>query len=635
MKFASLQYLYLVWILPAMAILAVYSFRQKDQLLRRFADPALWDRLLPRRHRRRQVFKFLLLLAGVALLLVALLRPRWGFQWEEIRRKGVDILVAVDVSESMLAEDIKPNRLERAKRELQDLVSMLQGDRIGLIAFAGASFLECPLTLDYGAFRMFVGHLDTDLIPVPGTAIGEAIETAIKSFVPGKHTSRALILITDGEDHLGEPEKAAEDAKAKGIRIFTIGIGSAEGAPIPLQDGSGGFKKDRQGQMVLSRLQETTLQKIALATGGSYVRSVSGDLDLQKIYAEEIRGKMEAQELGSTQRRRWEERFQWFLFGGILLVLLEMYLAERRDRPSNTGRIRLPGGAALGAGLLLLTLGLCLAGPRPAGAESVHGKIRKGESAYDEEKYDAALESFVDAQVERPDDVLLKYDIGNTHYRMRNYREAEEAYGGVAAADDPTLRERALYNLGNCAYRQGKLKEAVAHYQQALDLDPTDEDARHNLEFVREEIKRRLNEAKKREEQQQQEQQQGQTCPNPKPQPEPGSDQTAKPSPAQQPETRPEQGKEQAQRQEEQQPDTQPAQGKEQPQPQEEQAAEPGGEQKQAGGESTPMAAQAQQMTPEEAQRWLNTLDEDSKEVARKQVERALRGSRRRPGKDW
>ena len=225
MNFAALECLYLLWILPAMLLLAVYSFRKKDQLLRLFADTELWDRLMPDVHRRRQTFKFLLLLAAVALLLTSLLRPRWGFHWEEIKRKGVDIIVAVDVSESMLAEDIQPNRLERAKREITDLVGMLQGDRVGLVAFAGAAFLECPLTLDYGAFRIFLDYLDTELIPVPGTAVGEAIQTAIRSFSTERRASKAIILITDGEDHPGEAEKAAEAAKEKGIRIFTIGVG--------------------------------------------------------------------------------------------------------------------------------------------------------------------------------------------------------------------------------------------------------------------------------------------------------------------------------------------------------------------------------------------------------------------------
>ena len=512
MNFAALECLYLLWILPAMLLLAVYSFRKKDQLLRLFADTELWDRLMPDVHRRRQTFKFLLLLAAVALLLTSLLRPRWGFHWEEIKRKGVDLIVAIDVSESMLAEDIQPNRLERAKREITDLVGMLQGDRVGLVAFAGAAFLECPLTLDYGAFRIFLDYLDTELIPVPGTAVGEAIQTAIRSFSTERRASKAIILITDGEDHPGEAEKAAEAAKEKGIRIFTIGIGSEDGAPIPLRGGKGDFKKDRKGQVVMSKLQETALQKIALATGGSYVRSVSGDMDLKKIYEGEIRGKMEAGELKSTKKRRWEERFQWFLFGSILLLALESILPDRKRSPASKAERPRFAFRKQAVWVSLLGLGLLFSTTRPAEAESVYGKMKKAEESYDKEAYAEALEGFLDAQVERPEDIRLKYNVGSTQYRVRGFGEAEEAFWAAANAGDPELKQKAFYNIGNTAYRQGKLEEAVAHYKQALDLDPEDEDARFNLEFVREEIKRRLNEAKDREKKEQEKKEEGQTC---------------------------------------------------------------------------------------------------------------------------
>ena len=239
-------------------------------------------------------------------------------------------LIVIDVSESMLAEDVKPNRLERAKREVIDLIEMLEGDRIGLIAFAGTSFVQCPLTLDYGACKMFLDYIDTDLIPVPGTAIAEAIRTSLKSFNKRERKSKALILITDGEDHEGEPIDAAKEAKKEGIKIFTIGVGREGGAPIPLKDGSGGFKKDRKGDMVITHLDEITLQKIALETGGSYVRSVTGDMDLDKIYQEGIKQHVEQKHLKSTRKRRWEERFQWFIFFALLFISVEFFVSERK-----------------------------------------------------------------------------------------------------------------------------------------------------------------------------------------------------------------------------------------------------------------------------------------------------------------
>jgi Ca-activated chloride channel family protein len=245
MKFGSWNYLFFLWVIPVMVVFYVYAFRKRDKMLALFCGKELVGELVPDFKKGRRLIKALLILMGIILGIFALTRPQWGFHWEEIKRVGVDVMVAIDVSESMLAEDVKPNRLERAKREVIDLIEMLEGDRIGLIAFAGTSFVQCPLTLDYGACKMFLDYIDTDLIPVPGTAIAEAIRTSLKSFNKRERKSKALILITDGEDHEGEPIDAAKEAKKEGIKIFTIGVGREGGAPIPLKDGSGGFKKDR------------------------------------------------------------------------------------------------------------------------------------------------------------------------------------------------------------------------------------------------------------------------------------------------------------------------------------------------------------------------------------------------------
>jgi len=330
MKFGSWNYLFFLWVIPVMVVFYVYAFRKRDKMLALFCGKELVGELVPDFKKGRRLIKALLIMLGIMLGIFALTRPQWGFHWEEIKRVGVDVMVAIDVSESMLAEDVKPNRLERAKREVIDLIEMLEGDRIGLIAFAGTSFVQCPLTLDYGACKMFLDYIDTDLIPVPGTAIAEVIKTSLKSFSKRERKSKALILITDGEDHEGEPIDAAKEAKKEGIKIFTIGVGREGGAPIPLKDGSGGFKKDRKGDMVITHLDEITLQKIALETGGSYVRSVTGDMDLDKIYQEGIKQHVEQKQLKSTRKRRWEERFQWFIFFALLFVSVEFFVSERR-----------------------------------------------------------------------------------------------------------------------------------------------------------------------------------------------------------------------------------------------------------------------------------------------------------------
>jgi Ca-activated chloride channel family protein len=333
MQFANLQYLSLLWLIPLLIFFYAWAFKKKDQAIEAFCGLGLMDKLAPFSNKKRRGLKAFLSLASLFFLVFALTQPKWGFHWEEIRRQGVDIIIALDLSESMLAEDVEPNRLERAKRKIIDLLDMLQGDRVGLVAFAGVSFLECPLTLDYGAAKMFLDYLDVDLIPVQGTALGDAVKTSVDAFGKFGGKSRALILITDGEDLEGDPFGAASLAKKAGVRIFAIGVGKEGGAPIPNRDGGGGFKKDKEGNLVISKLDEATLQKIALETGGLYLRSVTGDLDLIKIYKESIRGKMEKAELQSSKQKKWEERFQLFVFLGLALLIFEFLIPEKgRDK---------------------------------------------------------------------------------------------------------------------------------------------------------------------------------------------------------------------------------------------------------------------------------------------------------------
>ncbi|MGA1844731.1 MAG: VWA domain-containing protein [bacterium] len=490
---ASVWVISLFWLIPIMGLFYIYAFTRKARLIELFCKRHLAGHIIPRRSRARQWFKALLILAGIACIILAVMRPRWGFHWEEVRRQGVDLMVVVDCSQSMMATDVKPNRLERAKREIRDLLGMLAGDRIGLIAFAGTSFVQCPLTLDYNAFGMFLDYIDTDLIPVQGTAIGHAIRESIASFDRTPKGSQAIILITDGEDHEGDPLAAAAEAKKRGIKIFPIGIGMEGGAPIPNTDGTG-FKKDRQGNLILSTLDEGTLQGIALETGGRYVRSVTGDLDLEKIYLEGVR-MMDQTELASTKKRVWEERFQWFLLLALIVLMIEQLLPEyrrERKRVSNGARI-----ACLCAFLLLLPpwVSSLSAGILPL------SKPKEAERFFADGHYDKALSAYLDAQIDSPDDPVLHYNIGATYYRMNKYEEAARNYEAAAArTTDIDLRERAYYNLGNCAYRMGKMEDAVAWYQKAIELDPNDGDAHYNMEFVRQEMQRRKEQAQERQE---------------------------------------------------------------------------------------------------------------------------------------
>jgi len=288
MRFANIEAAYLFWVVVALVGFFFWVNAQRQKALENFADKNLLATLLHSFDIRKYRIKQLLLIIVFTLGVFALMRPQWGFKWQGIKRKGLDIFIAVDVSKSMLAEDIKPNRLERTKLALADFVKYLKGDRIGLIAFAGSAFVQCPLTVDYNGFLLSVAALDTNTIPKGGTSISSAIEEAIKSYEGGLKKYKVLIIITDGEDHEGDPLKMAELAQKEGIKIFCIGIGTKEGELIPVIDESGNksFLKDRNGAVVKTRLDETTLQKIALATGGSYVRASNREFGLDLIYKE-------------------------------------------------------------------------------------------------------------------------------------------------------------------------------------------------------------------------------------------------------------------------------------------------------------------------------------------------------------
>jgi Ca-activated chloride channel family protein len=321
--------MYLFLLLPALALLIIYGARRKRAELGRFASEMIFPHIILGRSTFKRNVKIGLFMTATLFLVLCLLGPRWGFHWEEVRRQGVDIIIALDTSDSMLSQDVKPSRLERSKREVYDLIKMLRGDRMGLVVFAGDAFVQCPLTLDHGACLMFLDYIDTTVVPQKGTNLEAAIRKAVGAFDDLERGSKAIILISDGGSLQGDPMAAADEAKQKGIKIYTIGIGREdEEVPIPL---SGGGLKYKGGKMVTTKLEDEVLRDVALATGGIYVRSVTGDLDLEKIYYEEIHKKMEKRELESTRRKRWEERFQWPLLGAVALLFAEAIMGERQS----------------------------------------------------------------------------------------------------------------------------------------------------------------------------------------------------------------------------------------------------------------------------------------------------------------
>jgi Ca-activated chloride channel family protein len=315
--------LHFLWLVPVMALVFIVYNRQKMRAMARFAEPELLDRLTGNTRKGRRIIRSVFLLAALGLMIFALAGPRWGSHYQEVSQKGVDIMVVLDVSLSMLVEDVKPDRLERARREISDFIQVVQGDRVGLVAFSGAAFTQCPLTFDYGALKMFLSSLRPDLVPVPGTDLGAAIETAISSFDMASRTDKVILLITDGEDNEDRGLEAAREAAKKGIKIFVFGIGDPSGGPIPAAERKGGFKKDKEGKLIMSKLNEEGLREIASVTDGRYTRSVAGDLDLDLLYFEGIRSKTEAATLKSGKIKVYEERFTLFVIAAFLFLFLE------------------------------------------------------------------------------------------------------------------------------------------------------------------------------------------------------------------------------------------------------------------------------------------------------------------------
>lgn len=331
MKFGNIQALHYIWLLIALAVFYLWSGKRRQSAMERFADRELLKDLTYSLNEKRHRTKALLIGAALLCIVIALVRPQWGFEWQDVKRSGLDILIAIDTSNSMLAEDVKPNRLARSKLAVKDLIKKLRGDRIGLIAFAGSSFLQCPLTVDYNGFMLSLDALDVNIIPTGGTSITSAIKTALESYEGGMKKYKVLVIITDGEDHEGNPLELAEKAKEMGIKVFTIGIGTKEGELIPVVDSAGNrsYLKDRKGNVVKTRLDEATLQDIALTTGGSYVKATNTEFGLDAIYEEKLSG-MEKREIENKMVKKYYERFQIPLLLVLLFLCIEPFIRERR-----------------------------------------------------------------------------------------------------------------------------------------------------------------------------------------------------------------------------------------------------------------------------------------------------------------
>ncbi|MBN1755302.1 VWA domain-containing protein [bacterium] len=332
-RFANQIVLILLLGIPLLILSFWILEKKRKKALDLFGNWELVARLMPRISYSQRHWKMALLVLCYAFLILALARPQIGTKLETVKREGIDLVIALDVSESMLAEDVKPNRLAKAKYEVSSIINKLEGDRIGIVIFAGDAFLLCPLTIDYGAALMLLDAVDTKMMEEQGTAIGKALEVSQKAFVEKERKHKVLLMITDGEDHETQPVEQAEALSREGIKIFTVGIGSPKGVPIPLYDqynNQRGFKKNRQGEVVTTRLDEITLEKIALMSDGKYYRATPGQAELEAIY-DEIAA-MEKKEFAQKKFTQFEDRYQYFLAFAVILLLIETALPERKRR---------------------------------------------------------------------------------------------------------------------------------------------------------------------------------------------------------------------------------------------------------------------------------------------------------------
>jgi Ca-activated chloride channel family protein len=492
MSFGAWQWFLGLLLIPVFAAFFVWAERRGAKRLQEFASARLLPQLAGTVNHFRRVLRFGLLLLGLALAIVSLAQPRWGYTFQDVQRKGLDLLLAVDTSRSMLSNDVQPNRLERVKLATQDLINELQGDRVGLIAFAGRAFVQAPLTIDYGAVTESINDLDTKTIPEGGTNISQAIARAVEIFGKSATGNRALIIFTDGEELSGDAVKSAKEAAETGVRIFTVGVGTPEGSLIPVMGDDGGtaFVKDSSGRVVKSKLDEKRLREIAEVTEGFYLHLESGPRSMKQIYEEGL-AKMQAANIDVRLSRRPIERYEWPLGAAILALAMSILIGERkrvRQRVRNSGFTQV---ATAAAALFFFCLPCALAAV-------------PGLQLYGEGKYTDAYQSFLEDLKNNPDSPVkdkMQFDAGTAAYKMRDYNKALEAFSGSLLSRDKSLQEDSHFNIGRTLEERADmdkaneealkdLVDAQSHYESVLQLDPSNEAAKSNLEIVKKKIER-------------------------------------------------------------------------------------------------------------------------------------------------
>ena len=472
-RFADPIYLYLLAVIPVLAVIRFLTYRNQKKRLRKFGDPKLLRDLMPDVSRFRPAVKFWILQGALALLIVMLARPQFGTKINNEQRVGIETIIAMDISNSMMAEDITPSRLDRSKMMVENLVDHFTNDKIGLIVFAGDAFVQLPITSDYVSAKMFLSSIDPSMMATQGTDIARAIDMATHSFTQEEGIGKAIIVITDGEDHEGGALEAAKAAKDAGMRVYVLGVGSTKGSPIPIP-GSNDFMKDNTGNTVMSALNEDMCRQVAQAGGGAYIH-VENNSAAQDQLDKEL-DKLAKKETTSTVYSEFDEQFQAVAILALLLLILEICIFDRRNPLLK--RLSLFGSKKKAAATMLLLMVAATASAQTADRQY----IREGNKQFRLGQYDKAEVSYRKAVEKNPKNPQAAYNLGNALMAQKKDSAAVQQFEQSTRIETNPLRKAAAYhNMGVICQTHKMYGEAIEAYKNALRNNPNDDETRYNL----------------------------------------------------------------------------------------------------------------------------------------------------------
>ena len=485
-RFEEPTYLYLLAALPLIAILRWLLERKQQKRLKLFGDPTLLRQLMPDVSRMRPVMKFWMLLAALALIIVMMARPQMGTRISHEKRTGIESIIAMDISNSMLAEDVTPSRLDRTKMMVENLVDNFTDDKIGLIVFAGDAFVQLPITSDYVSAKMFLSEIDPSLIATQGTDIATAINMAANSFTQQQGVGKAIIVVTDGEDHEGGALEAAKAAKKKGMRVYVLGVGSDKGAPIPL--GNGDYMKDKTGNTVMTKLNEDMCRQIAEAGGGAYIH-VDNNSNAQRQLDNEL-AKLSKKEMQSTIYSDFDEQFQAFGIIAIILLILEICILESKNPIARRLNI-------FGRKQRVATLVLALIVSSATFAQNDRRYIVQGNKLFREGQFDQAEVAYRKAIEKNPRNPQAHYNLGNSLMAQKKDSAAVQSFQKSTELETSKIRKAmAFHNMGVVCQQHKMYGEAIEAYKNSLRLNPKDDATRYNLELCKHQQRNQKNQDK-------------------------------------------------------------------------------------------------------------------------------------------